>query len=514
MKTVKRLWQIWLWLIVTLAVACNPLPQAPRDITLIVDGESHVLRTEAETVRDILNEANVQLQGLDRVSPPETTALTAQTVVTVIRVEQLTETFTETLPFGRQTLRDATIPEGETRLLEAGERGIRERVYRITLENGVETERALIQESIVSPPRDAVLLVGTRPQVQTVPITGTLVYLAAQDAWIMRENNRSQRRLTALGDLDGRVFDLSPDGTRLLFTRAVTEAEHINTLWVIGTTEVDAEPSPLAVDDVLWAGWAPDSARIAWTTAEVVERAPGWRGQNDLWTASISPRETLGTRRRILEPEAGGGYGWWGTRYAWSPTGDALAYSRPESVGVITLSPRVERAPLLTFPAYRTYSSWAWNPTLAWSPEGGFFATAVHAPLPGGSDPEESPVFDLWIVEATGAYSAALASEVGMWTTPQFAPQGAPLLFGRAIVPYQSEVSAYRLCTIDRDGSNRACIYPAENQPGINVPQWHWSPDGATLAFIQRGDITLLPLAAPTPQPLTDTGGITQIDWE
>lgn len=514
MNTVVPFRKRWFWLLVALVTACTALPQAPHSITLIADGHDRVITTEAQTVRDVLSEAAIHLEGLDRVTPPETTALTPGLTIRVIRVEQVTETFTETLPFGRQTLRDATIPEGETRLLDAGELGALERVYRVTREDSVEIERTLLRETITHPPRDAVLLIGARPQVQTLPISGTLVYLSGQDGWLIRENNRTRRRLTALGDLDGRVFDLSPDGARLLFTRAVTEPARLNDLWLISALEANAAPIPLPVSDVLWAAWAPDSERIAWTTAEVIDRPPGWRGQNDLQLGSITPQGTLSLRRRVLEPEAGGGYGWWGTRYAWSPTGMALAYSRPESIGVITLSPRVERVQLLTFPAYRTYSSWAWHPQIAWSPEGQFLAAAIHGPFPDGRDPEESPVFDLWLVEATGAYSASIATEVGMWTTPSFAPQGAPLLFGEALIPYQSEVSPYRLCALDRDGSNRACFYPPEGQVGLEIPQWQWSPDGQTLAFIQRGDLYLLPWGSDAPQLLTDEGNIQQLDWE
>jgi hypothetical protein len=495
-------------LLILLVTACATLPTAPRRVTLVADGQQRVIETESATVRDVLQEAHVEPVGLDRVTPPETAALTDGMAITVTRVLQHTEVLTETLPFGRQVVRDASVPEGESRLLEAGQAGVLERVYRITLEDGVETERVLVREATSQAPRDEVVLIGTRPQVQTVTLSGTLVYLNNQDAWGMRGSNRGRRRITALGDLDGRVFDLSPDGAWLLFTRAVTATAHINELWLINTVQADAPPIPLNVNALLWAQWAPDGKRIAWTTAEPTDQPPGWRGQNDLWVASLSERNTLVSRRKVLEPESGGGYGWWGARYAWSPTGDALAYTRPESVGVVDLK-KPERTQLVAFPAYRTYSSWAWNPAITWSPAGDFIATTVHGASPGNTDPEESPVFNLWLFEATGAYSAELASEVGMWSTPHFSPDGETLLFGRATIPYQSDISPYTLCTLDRDGSNQRCFYPPEGEPGVEVPVWRWSPDGQEIAFLRLGDVYLLPAAAP----LTDEGGIMVIDW-
>lgn len=494
-----------------LAACTTTLPAEPNRVTLSVDGKQRVIVTELATVRDLLTAEGITIGDLDRVTPPETAALRNGMAIAVVRVVRLTETVSETLPYGRQVLRDATVPEGETRLLQSGRAGVLERAYRITLEDGVEVERTLMQEAITESPQDEIRLVGTRPNVDTVIITGTLAYMNHQDAWILRGSNRTRRRLTALGDLDGRVFALSPDATKLLFTRAVTEADHINALWLIRTGEADPDPIPLNVNDVLWAGWHPKDARIAWTTAAVIEAAPGWRGQNDLWTAILSVQNALISRREVLKPEAGGGYGWWGTRYAWSPTDDTLAYSQPDTVGVVTLRD-ARRTPLLTFPAYRTYSSWAWNPAIAWSPDGNFIATVIHAPSPNIADPEESPVFNVWQIAATGEYSAAMVTEAGMWATPSFAPDGSALLFGRALIPYRSDTSPHRLCLIDRDGSDQRC-FDAPGETGIELPSWRWSPDGDVIAFVLLGDIYLLTPGDGSIIPLVDDGGITQVDW-
>jgi hypothetical protein len=520
-KKVPKSTARWLCVGLLLLVACEPLPTAPNRVTLVADGDQRTIQTELGSVRELLTDQGVSLGDLDHVTPPETAALRDGLTVTVVRVLQQTETFTETVPFGRQIVRDATVAEGEARLLQSGEAGVLTRVYRITLEDDVEIERTLMQEAVTQSPQDEIRLVGTRPKLETVNITGTLAYLNNQDAWVLRNSNRGRRRITTLGDLDGRVFTLSPDATLLLFTRGVTEPEHINELWMVRTAEADPNPIPLNVSDLLWAGWHPDGELIAWTTAERTEQAPGWRGQNDLWTASLGARNTLVSRRKVLDVEAGGGYGWWGTRYVWSPTGEMLAYARPESVGVVDLR-QAERQPLLTFPAYRTYSSWAWHPAVAWSPDGSFIAAAIHGPAPTGGDPEESPVFNVWAIEATGAYSASLASEVGMWSMPQYAPGGETphdgasngeiLLVGRAVVPYQSDISPYTLCLIDRDGSDQRCFDPP-GETGIELPSWRWSPDGETVAFIQLGGIYLLSVEDGVVIPLVDDGGISQLDW-
>ncbi|MGC9398305.1 MAG: G5 domain-containing protein [Anaerolineae bacterium] len=503
----------FLLLLLSACVVPPVITPTPARVAVRVDGERRTLETRAETVGTLLELVGVELGDLDRVRPPETARIEDGMLITVTRIWQTQEVITETLPFKRETVRNASLPEGETRLLQAGREGVRQRVYRLTFEDGVEVDRILVKDEVSRPPQDEVLLVGTRPRVTTVSITGTLAYLESQDAWVMRGSTANPRRLTFFGDLDGRVFALSPEGRRLLFTRPVTESGHFNALWLVPTTGAEIEPVETGIRDVLWADWAPDGERIAWTTAEVSDQPPGWRGRNDLWRGAVTRGHTVLYERQVLEAEAAGGYGWWGTRYRWAPDGDRLAYARPESVGVVDLETGTRR-PLARFPAYRTYSSWAWTPDVAWSAEGTLLYSVVHGPPPMAVNPEESPVFDLWALEATGAYSAEVASEVGMWTAPVFSPDGETLLFGRARIPYQSHLSSYELCTMDRDGSNQRCFFPPKDESGVTIPRWWWSPDQAFVALILRSDLHVLRLEDNVAIPVTDSGDVTTFDWQ
>ncbi len=508
MKAIARFLILGLLLLLS---ACAPLPEPAHRVILIADGEKRVLETQATTVGEVLDEAGIELGTLDRIQPPETAQVEEGMTITITRVLQKTETITETLPFGRQVVRDAALPQGEQRLLQRGESGLREKVYRITIEDGIEVERALVRESMIREPQDEILLIGTQPPLSTEALTGTLAYLAHQDGWIVRAGD-APRRLTSVGDLDGRVFTLSPDGSSLLFTRAVTDGSHLNDLWLLSTLRPDANPIPLSVSDVLWADWAPDGTMLAWTTAEVQEAPPGWLGHNDLWTAELSAQETLISRRRRIAPEAGGGYGWWGTRYAWSPDGERLAWSRPDAVGLFDLRSG-ERTTLARFAPFRTRSSWAWSPSVDWSPDGRFLATILHGPSPTGGDAESSPVFDLWLLETEGAYSATLATEVGMWATPRYHPDGTTILFGKASIPYESQNCGYTLYLMDADGSNRHALYPPEEESGLKLPFWQWSPDGQAIVFIEQGDLHILDPRTHALGRLSEGGGITAFSW-
>jgi len=493
------------------------LPTTRHQVNLVADGHEQTVQTGATTVRALLDEHNIVLNGLDRVEPPEVTAVRDQMTVRVTRVEQQTYVMTQTVPFERQTVRDIAVPTGENRLLQAGQPGLIEREYRVTYENHVETERILLKEHLVQPPQAEIRLIGARPQLENVTITGTLAYLANQDAWVIRESSFQRRRLTSLGDLDGRVFSLSPDSQLLLFTRSVTQSEHLNELWLVSTTEATPNPVPLNLADVLWADWRPPGQPggqlVAWSSAEVVEQAPGWRGNNDLWTATLTDKNTLTARKQVLEPTSGGGYGWWGTRYAWSPDGATLALSHPDGVGLVDVRGATV-TPLLSFAPFRTFSSWAWNPSLSWSPDGELLSTVIHVGSTVAETGEESPVFDLAIISPAGTVSGTLATEVGMWATPRFSPDGGRLLYGRATVPYQSATSTYELEVIDRDGSNRATIDMPQPHAGLDLPEWVWSPDGNQIAYIEFGDISVLDLSTGTTRTLTNEGGAAALRWQ
>jgi hypothetical protein len=512
-----------LLLLLTL-VACAP--ESARTVTLVADGKTRTLATEALTVRDLLAEAGVTLDEDDRVVPVEATFIEDGMTVQVIRVEVHTETEQREIPFERQTVRDASIPAGETSLLQPGATGLEELIYRITVEDGVEVGRQLVRRVTLQEPRTEVIRVGAQPELKPVPITGTVAYVANQNAWVMRTTSPNQRRLTHAGDLDGRVFTLSPDGSYLLFTRVATEtgeAAPFNTLWMVETATADAEPIQLEAESVLWADWAPEcqgtpngsDCRIAYTTGVRAEGNPGWKAENDLWFARPRTRDgRLLGQRQVVEPSAGGTYGWWGTVYAWSPDGQSLAYARADEVGIVRASSGAQ-TPLARFPPYRTYSAWAWTPTVSWSPEGAFIVTTLHGPAPTGEAPEDSPVFDVWALSADETITAELVSEAGMWAAPSYAPEGDHVAFAHARSPYTSQTSGYDLYLMDRDGSDRQLLFPPEGEigleyyPGITA----WGPGGDWLIVVYQGNLYLITVADGEMRQLTDEGSVKAVFW-
>ncbi|MDY6877782.1 MAG: G5 domain-containing protein [Chloroflexota bacterium] len=594
-------------LLLLLLAACAPA--GSRTVTLIADGGVRTLTTDTLTVRDLLTESGVRLDEDDRVTPVEPTFITDGMTVRVIRVEVHTETEQQEIPFERHTVRDASVPAGETRLLESGITGVEELTYRITVEDGEQVERRLVQRAVLNEPRAEVILIGVQTELTPVSITGTVAYMANHNAWVMQTTSSNQRRLTYTGDLDGRVFALSPDGSYLLFTRvtppsvpsngeeeegtvppgegeatpsasptqeaitlsptpgreerrniprddegettpsasptretappsptpdeeesepgeeetAEAEAEApLNTLWMIETATADARPVQLEVQNVLWAGWAPECestltgshCRIAYATGSPAEGSPGWKAENDLWIARPRARDgRLLGQRRIVEPSAGGAYGWWGTTYAWSPDGRNLAYARADETGLVRAYDGAQTS-LAHFPPYRTYAPWVWTPTVNWSPEGEFIVTTLHSPAPTGEAPEDSPVFGVWALATNNTLTAELSSEAGMWAAPVYAPAGDSIAFGRARSPYASQSSGYDLYLMDRDGSNQRPLFPPAEEIGLEYPEMVWGPEGDRLIVVYQGYLYLIYFADGEVRQLANEGNVTQVQWQ
>lgn len=507
-------WQCGVAVLLLLLVlaACS----VPQNVTIEVNGGSQKVKAEAETVRQVLSEAEVTLGDLDRVEPDLWESVQEGMEIRVIRVREETEVEVQKIPFERRVIKDEALEVGESRLMQKGAEGEEEVVYLVTYEDGEEVARKVVARRVVEEPVPEVELVGAKGLLPSIPISGTIAYISYGNAWVMRHESGQKRPLTTSGDLDGRVFTLSPDGTRLLFTRNSGSSSALNSLWMVSTVVVGDEPQSLGIEGVRYAEWSPDGTEIAYSTAEKTQGAPGWKAKNDLYILGD------GRDREVRPPSAGGIYGWWGTNFAWSPDGSLFAYADADEVGVIDASTG-DRSILLSFAPYYTYAEWVWVPTLSWSPDGLFLVTTAH-------DISEEETFDLWVLGVDGKVKARLVPEVGLWSSPRWS-FGDSILFGQAESPDRSQETRYLLYVVDRDGSNEERILP-RGEEGLVVEElvpWVWSPFpsgyftyraslqdepwGGEIIVVKEGNLHLLDLENGSWKQLTLDGGASQPRW-
>jgi resuscitation-promoting factor RpfB len=484
--------------------------QTQRSVLIQADGQSRLVAvSRAETVGDVLQEAGLTLGEKDRVTPDIYARLPRSGSITVVRVRQRTEIELETLPFGRTALLDDFLPKGETRLVQTGVTGQRQRVYLVTLEDGIAIRREQESDRVTREPVDEVLRVGTRgPLALTpAPISGSLVYLSSGNAWVVRNSTTSKRPVTFSGDLDGRVLALSANGGDLAYTRRpVSGTSGINSLWLVNSLLAADQPLSLEQHDVLSAEWRGDS--LLFTTGQATAGAPGWKANNDLW---LLPAAGV-ARQPLPSPGAGGVYAWWGRDYALSPNGRLLAYAAPGEVGVLDLLSG-ERRVLASFAPARADSDWVWAPGLSWKPDSSALAVVVHGSLLAGQAIENSSVFDLWSFPVNGAPGQRLAGDVGMWAVPSWSPDGRLLAYSVAREPAASAASGYDLWIMDLEqGASRrflSGITWGDLQPQRVV----WSPPGAELVVSYQGDLYLARVADGQLRALTNDGRSGNAVW-
>ena len=510
------IWPISLIAAIFLIAACQP---QPNQVFIEVDGRRQALSTEAPTVRDVLDEAKVILEPLDKVSPDLYVQAQPGLVIVVTRVTEDTETYREVVPFERQTIVNEALNPGENRIAQLGVNGEVEITERIVYEDGQEVSRQEVSRMTIIEAAPEILVIGPQGELPTTTFAGTIAYLSNGNAWLMQESSGSRRALTTAGDLDGRVFDLAPNGRQLLYTRELTNEIELplNELWLASTTIIGEEPTPLNVDGVLHAQWSPGqtSTLLAYSTAERVANPPGWRANNDLWLLDVSQTEPKSTQ--IFPANTQGLYPWWGLEFTWSPDGQYLAYARPDQIGIInvtltsTLTLSDSLTALVDFVPLQTFSEWVWVPQISWSPDNNFIAATVHGPPLASEPPEESQVFDLWLFSIDGVIKAKVADQVGMWANPVWGAGG--IAFGQAEIPLQSVNSRYTIQLIDRDGSNKRQLFPFLDGNGLQLPDLVWSPQGDQLLFADDGNLFLVNSGGSPPRQLTTDTQANHLQW-
>ncbi len=519
--------------LLTLSLVGCRIPRLSRGdirVSITADGETRQIDLPAgSTVAEALQAAGIEYGGLDRSEPPFYAVLSDGDHIRLIRVREAFETQNEVIPFERRVVRNESLPEGESRLIQMGVNGLQELTYRIVYEDGEEVSNTIVKTTVLQTPVPEIVMVGVRASFAPLSISGRLAYLAGGNAWIMEESTSNRRPLVTTGDLDGRVFALSPNGDWLLYTRKsdAPPEEEINTLWVVSTIDKTPRPIRLKVSNVVhFAGWVPGRANtVAYSTVEPRANAPGWQANNDLYMVTFGGSGWVGTHREVIEANSGGVYGWWGTIFVWSPDGH-LAYARPDEIGLVDVDKGYFK-PFMAITPLQTHSDWAWIPGLTWGADSRTLYVVTHAPPTGLINPEESPFFDLSAISLVNGTLVTLVPQTGMFAYPSASPlrtsgneKAYHIAYLQAIFPAQSETSHYRLAVMDRDGSNRRVLFPPEDAPGMEPQTPVWAPEplpeqeGDFVAVIYQGNLWLVDTLSAQAYQVTGDGLITRIDWK
>lgn len=132
-----------------------------KTVHVSLDGGVQDIVTTASTVREVLQELGVVLGEYDRVSVSLDAAAVDGLVVLVTRVQGVTRTETTTEPFATVRRDDPQLAAGREVVSTKGRPGTKAVTYLSYEADGVELGRQVLAESIIVPPVDQVVRVGT-----------------------------------------------------------------------------------------------------------------------------------------------------------------------------------------------------------------------------------------------------------------------------------------------------------------------------------------------------------------
>lgn len=515
--------------VIFLLAGCQNTPPVVSTLPCSIEVDGNTISVDVpagNSVQQALEKAGIVINQLDRITPPSYTLITAPQKIVVVRIREAFEVEESPIQFTQQKVDNESLPQGLTILVQPGTNGTLQITFRRLFEDNIEKSRVEVKRVTLIEPKPEIIMVGVQPQFTSIPIQKKVAYIASGSAWIMQRTTAERKVLVNTGDLDGRIFSLSPDGKWLLFSRKSTQkpAVEINTLWMVSTTDESPKPVDLRIKNVIhFAEWSPAATyAIYYSTVEPRAAEPGWQANNDLQMLTITPSGIPGRRDEIIPAEAGGLYGWWGTSYSFSNDGKQLAYARPDTIGLVNLEKKT-LVPLTGFLPYITRTNIVWVPSVSWSPDNKIIYFVTHVGTPENPSAEASPFFNLSTVFLSSKIQSTLVEKSGLFSFPVVSPLQVNKHYSVAYLKIanadQLENSRYRLEVMDRDGSNRREIFPPSGSAGMEAQKVIWSPPAVDnlpqrIACLYQGNIYFINPEKNQIQQVTGDGLVHRIDWK
>ncbi len=149
-------------------------------IAVQVDGRVVNGKSAAATVGQALAELGISLQGLDESTPEETQPLPADGQIRVTRVREEIVLKQTTTPFKSELVPDAQLALDQTRVVQAGQPGVKVTRERVRYEDGKEVSRTNEGEWVASQPRNQKVGYGTQIAIHSLETPdGTIQYYRA-----------------------------------------------------------------------------------------------------------------------------------------------------------------------------------------------------------------------------------------------------------------------------------------------------------------------------------------------
>src|SRR5690606_14678014 len=132
------------------------------EIKVVDGGKASSYWTTKTSVKQFLQENDIELDRLDKIEPALNEQIDAKTTISITRVVKFEKEIEEEIAFEVEERNDPSLEKGKTKVLQEGKKGLAKRTYEITTENGEEVDRKMLKETIIEKPVKKVVAVGTK----------------------------------------------------------------------------------------------------------------------------------------------------------------------------------------------------------------------------------------------------------------------------------------------------------------------------------------------------------------
>ena len=136
--------------------------QKAFQLTLVDGLEERQVWSTSTTVANFLKQQGITIGELDRVEKSMEDIIHPGDKVAVVRVEKVTDVVEESIDFAVEKKNDSSVMKGQEKVITQGKKGTAERTYEVVKENGKIVTKTLQSEKIISNPTTQVVAVGTK----------------------------------------------------------------------------------------------------------------------------------------------------------------------------------------------------------------------------------------------------------------------------------------------------------------------------------------------------------------
>jgi hypothetical protein len=324
-----------------------------------------------------------------------------------------------------------------------------------------------------------------------------VAYIKNSDVYLWIDGQGSTRLTDVHDAVSVRISD---DGELIAFKRQNPDDVTLQELWVVNTRGVPeprmlvsaAELADLLPPEtnssilgygVLNFDWRPKTHELVYNTM-ILHEGIGEGLNHDVRLVNADTLE-----KTVLFDKGEGGL------FYFSPDGDQIALSNPESISLVNADGSNLRVDVLTYPHVITYSEYQYHPHPIWAPDSNSLRVVIP---PHDPQTEPLPPSELWSIPTDGSPSTLLGNILAIpfaWPDNAYAPDLEHVIF---VMPVGDRTENQRELRIaDGDGKNVATYDQGESLEFIA-----WSPDSWSFIYqIHHGDNQGLYVGSLNTQP-------------